>query len=121
MRISDWSSDVCSSDLVECVGACVNAPVVQINDDYYDDLDAAGIIKVLDALKPGKQPPIGSQTGRQGPAPAGRPYLLPGIRSGGDKHMMPDTDRSGESRVGQKCGSAVNYGWSPCLIKRTTG
>ena len=36
---------------VECLGACVNAPVVQINDDFYEDLDEASLKKVLDALR----------------------------------------------------------------------
>lgn len=51
---------------VECLGACVNAPMVQINDDYYEDLTAEGFTKVLDDLAAGKKPSIGSQTGRQG-------------------------------------------------------
>ncbi|KAL7266313.1 NADH:ubiquinone oxidoreductase 24 [Rhizina undulata] len=36
---------------VECLGACVNAPMVQINDDYYEDLTAESVVKLLDALK----------------------------------------------------------------------
>lgn len=51
---------------VECLGACVNAPMVQINDDYYEDLDAALMGKILDDLKDGKPVPVGSQTGRRG-------------------------------------------------------
>src|SRR6266436_6368165 len=39
---------------VECLGGCVNAPVVQINDDFYEDLDEASTRKVLDALKRGQ-------------------------------------------------------------------
>lgn len=35
---------------VECLGACVNAPVVQINDDYYENLDPAEVIKILEKL-----------------------------------------------------------------------
>ncbi len=50
---------------VECLGACVNAPVVQINDTYYEDLTPARIIEILDDLKAGKIPEGGSQTGRQ--------------------------------------------------------
>jgi NADH-quinone oxidoreductase E subunit len=49
---------------VECLGACVNAPMVQINDDYYEDLNPAIFTKVLDDLKSGKKVKIGSQTGR---------------------------------------------------------
>ena len=36
---------------VECLGACVNAPVVQINDDYYEDLTPETMVQLLDALK----------------------------------------------------------------------
>ncbi|MFT6077106.1 MAG: NADH-quinone oxidoreductase E subunit [Myxococcota bacterium] len=49
---------------VECLGACVNAPMVQINDDYYEDLNPAIFTKVLDDLKSGKKVKIGSQAGR---------------------------------------------------------
>ena len=55
----------------ECLGACVNAPMMQINDDFYEDLDAASTVKVLDALARGETPPSGSQSGRQTSAPAG--------------------------------------------------
>lgn len=54
---------------VECLAACVNAPMVQINDDYYEDLDAARMIEILLALKAGKKVNPGSQVGRQGSAP----------------------------------------------------
>ncbi len=50
---------------VECLGACVNAPMMQINDDFYEDLDAERTVAVLDALKNGKPVPVGSQTGRK--------------------------------------------------------
>ncbi len=56
---------------VECLGACVNAPVVQINDDFYEDLDTARLEKLLDALARGEEPPAGSQIRRQGSAPVG--------------------------------------------------
>lgn len=51
---------------VECLGACVNAPMIQINDDYYEDLTAVRMGEILDALKAGKPVPVGSQTGRKG-------------------------------------------------------
>ena len=50
---------------VECLGACVNAPVVQINDDFVEDLTSETFLKILDDLKDGKTFKIGSQTGRQ--------------------------------------------------------
>ena len=55
----------------ECLGACVNAPMMQINDDFFEDLNAAATVKVLDALARGETPPNGSQSGRQNSAPAG--------------------------------------------------
>jgi NADH-quinone oxidoreductase subunit E len=56
---------------VECLGACVNAPVLQVNDDYYEDLDAPSTERLLEALKRGEPPPPGSARGRQGSAPEG--------------------------------------------------
>lgn len=50
---------------VECLGACVNAPVVQINDDYFEDLTVTNFEKILEDLKNGIAVKIGSQTGRQ--------------------------------------------------------
>ncbi len=55
---------------VECLGACANAPVVQINDDYYEDLNEENFLHVIEALKAGKKVGIGSQTGRQSSCPA---------------------------------------------------
>lgn len=50
---------------VECLGACVNAPMIQINDNYYEDLTAERTIEILRALQDGKSIPVGSQSGRQ--------------------------------------------------------
>lgn len=61
---------------VECLGACANAPVVQINDDYYEDLDVAKMEELLAALGRGEAPKQGSQIGRQGSAPEGGPTTL---------------------------------------------
>jgi NADH-quinone oxidoreductase E subunit len=55
---------------VECLGGCVNAPILQVNDDFYEDLDGASTEKLLDALSAGKPPPVGSVAGRQGSMPA---------------------------------------------------
>jgi NADH-quinone oxidoreductase E subunit len=69
---------------VECLGACVNAPVVQINDDFYEDLDPKRLEWLLDELAAGRKPAFGSQTGRQGSAPDGGPITLKDIsRPGG--------------------------------------
>jgi NADH:ubiquinone oxidoreductase subunit E len=54
---------------VECLGACVNAPILQVNDDFYEDLDGPTTEALLDVLRDGKQPPPGSVIGRQGSEP----------------------------------------------------
>ena len=61
---------------VECLGVCANAPMVQINDDNYEDLDYDRTIAVLEALAQGKQPQVGSQTGRRASCPEGGPTSL---------------------------------------------
>lgn len=54
---------------VECLGACVNAPVVQINDDYYEDLTVESTLQILTDLAAGKKCVSGSVIGRQASAP----------------------------------------------------
>jgi NADH-quinone oxidoreductase E subunit len=61
---------------VECLGACVNAPVIQINDDFYEDLDAKSTEALIDAFARGETPPKGSVKHRQGSAPEGGPQTL---------------------------------------------
>jgi NADH-quinone oxidoreductase E subunit len=56
---------------VECLGGCVNAPILQVNDDFYEDLDGPSTEALLDAFRAGKPPPVGSLNGRRGSAPAG--------------------------------------------------
>jgi len=54
----------CSWMEVECLGACVNAPMLQINDDYYEDLDKEKTLKILDKILTGETPKAGSYRGR---------------------------------------------------------
>ena len=61
---------------VECLGACANAPMVQINDDNYEDLTFDSMALILNALAAGDQPKIGPQVGRQVSAPEGGPTSL---------------------------------------------
>jgi len=61
---------------VECLGACANAPMVQINDDNYEDLTYDSTAAILDALAEGRTPTAGSQTGRRDSCPAGGPTSL---------------------------------------------
>jgi NADH-quinone oxidoreductase subunit E len=61
---------------VECLGACVNAPMVQINYDYYEDLTVATFEQLLDDFAAGKTPKPGPQVDRQFSAPIGGPTTL---------------------------------------------
>jgi len=61
---------------VECLGGCVNAPVLQVDDDYYEDLDYDRTVALLESLRRGERPKPGSTTGRQTSAPAGGPLTL---------------------------------------------
>ena len=69
--ISETPKNVSSDNLfswmeVECLGACVNAPMVQINDDFYEDLDYESTKNLLISLIDNKPLKVGSQIGRQG-------------------------------------------------------
>ena len=61
---------------VECLGACANAPMVQINDDNYEDLTEASMTAILDALEAGQHPKPGPQVDRQTSCPEGGPTSL---------------------------------------------
>jgi NADH-quinone oxidoreductase subunit E len=61
---------------VECLGACVNAPILQVDDDFYEDMDADKVTALLAALRRGEPPAPGSMAGRQTSAPEGGPTTL---------------------------------------------
>ena len=63
---------------VECLGACVNAPLVQVGKDTYEDLTPESFEKVLDAFARGEKPKPGPQINRQFSAPVGGPTTLKG-------------------------------------------
>lgn len=63
---------------VECLGGCVNAPILQVDDDYFEDLDYDSTVRIIEALKRGERPAPGSAIGRQTSAPAGGPTVLTG-------------------------------------------
>lgn len=67
----------------ECLGACVNAPIVWIDDDYYEDLDPESIRRILQAVRSGVPVEAGSQTDRQTSAPAGGPTTLTDVTARG--------------------------------------
>jgi NADH-quinone oxidoreductase subunit E len=83
---------------VECLGACVNAPMAQINYDYYEDLDAESFNRILDDLIAGRPVKPGPQIDRQLSAPVGGPTTLTdralyggdGRQGGG--HALTDAD-----------------------------
>ena len=56
---------------VECLGACVNAPMMQIGLDFYEDLDGPTTERIIEALRRGKMPKAGSQIGRHSSEPIG--------------------------------------------------
>ena len=72
---------------VECLGACVNAPIVQVNDDYYEDMDADTTERLIAALKRGEPPPPGSMRGRQTSAPEGGPTTLTTLENLGGPYV----------------------------------
>ncbi|KAG8184233.1 hypothetical protein JTE90_013209 [Oedothorax gibbosus] len=57
--------------VVECLGACVNAPMIQINDNYYEDLSLNDVDEILNDIKAGKTPKAGPRNGRLACEPAG--------------------------------------------------
>jgi len=61
---------------VECLGACVNAPMVQINADYYEDLTAESLTRIINDLSAGRRPKPGPQIDRINSAPIGGPTTL---------------------------------------------
>ena len=61
---------------VECLGACVNAPVLLVDDDYYEDLDYDRTVALIEAFRAGERPTPGSTIGRQTSAPEGGPLTL---------------------------------------------
>ncbi len=67
---------------VECLGACANAPMVQINDDNYEDLDFDSMTGILDALARGETPEPGPQIHRKTSCPEGGPTTLPEMVEG---------------------------------------
>jgi NADH-quinone oxidoreductase subunit E len=55
----------------ECLGACANAPIMWVDDDFYEDLDGPKTKAIIEALQRGERPKAGSQIGRQASMPVG--------------------------------------------------
>jgi NADH-quinone oxidoreductase subunit E len=89
-----------SWDEVECLGACCNAPMVQINDDYYEDLTPENFSRLLDDLAAGRPVKRGSQIGRVSSEPVGSLTSLTTLygvdgRSGKASALAPANDQPG--------------------------
>ena len=79
---SEISSDgSCSWMEVECLGACVNAPMMQINDNYYEDLDKEKTIEIFDKILKGDNPKPGSYRGRLNTEPENNRKTLMDIKN----------------------------------------
>jgi NADH-quinone oxidoreductase subunit E len=89
---------------VECLAACVNAPMVQINYDYYEDLTVDSFSRILDELAAGRVPPPGPQIERQLSAPPGGATTLTDTALYTPRHAGPPlTDADAK-----KAGAAAN-------------
>ncbi|MCB4802731.1 NADH-quinone oxidoreductase subunit E [Methylobacterium brachiatum] len=88
---------------VECLGACCNAPMVQINQDYYEDLTPESLGTLMDDLAAGRPVKVGSQTGRNASEPLGGPdtltdpALFDGSRVGAWRKRFEETAKPDDS------------------------
>jgi NADH-quinone oxidoreductase subunit E len=78
---------------VECLGACVNAPMLQINEDNYEDLDPEILSRIFDDLAAGRTPKTGPQIDRQYSAPLGGPTTLTTLGRGTSASKTVAEDR----------------------------
>ena len=71
----------CSWIEVECLGACINAPMMQINDDYYEDLNKEKTEKIISQIQNGEKPMPGSYRGRKNSEPENNRKTLLNIKN----------------------------------------
>jgi NADH-quinone oxidoreductase E subunit len=84
----------------ECLGACANAPMMWIDDDYYEDLTYDSAKAIIEALRSGEQPQVGSQTGRRASmAVGGKTSLLEDPHRNGKKGRKPGPGERDEEPV----------------------
>ena len=97
---------------VECLGACVNAPMVQINADYYEDLTPETFTRIINDFSNGRTPKPGPQIDRINSAPVGGPTTLidPSLFAAREKSFGP-TDRPDDKA--KKPGEAANMREAP--------
>lgn len=98
---------------VECLGACVNAPMAQINYDYYEDLTKESFNQILDALAAGKKVKAGPQVKRQLSGPIGGPTTLTDPALYGGKPAPKNRGAALEDSQAKKPGAAANYQEAP--------
>ena len=72
---------ICSWTEVECLGACINAPMMQINNDYYEDLNKEKTEKIIDQIQKGEKPLPGSYRGRKNSEPENNRKTLLNIKN----------------------------------------
>ena len=82
---------------VECLGACVNAPILQVNDDFYEDLDYETTGALLDSLEADDPLPVGSVIGRSGSEASGGGTTLAAVKSG--KTGKPTSKKRGSAHA----------------------
>ena len=85
-KISDKENEIskdktCSWIEVECLGACINAPMMQINDDYYEDLNKEKTEKIINQIQSGEIPKPGSSRGRKNSEPENNRNTLLNIKN----------------------------------------
>ena len=85
-KISDKENEIskdkiCSWIEVECLGACINAPMMQINDDYYEDLNKEKTEKIINQIQSGEKPKPGSYRGRINSEPENNRKTLLNIKN----------------------------------------
>ena len=85
-KISDKENEIskdktCSWTEVECLGACINAPMMQINDDYYEDLNKEKTEKIITQIQSGENPKPGSYRGRKNSEPENNRKTLLNIKN----------------------------------------
>tara|TARA_B100000674_G_scaffold123183_1_gene94307 strand:- start:485 stop:787 length:303 start_codon:yes stop_codon:yes gene_type:complete len=66
---------------VECLGACVNAPMLQLNEDYYEDLDPKKLEQIIDKINNDDMPKPGSYRGRVSSEPENTRKTLIGLKN----------------------------------------
>lgn len=104
---------------VECLGACVNAPMVQINDDYYEDLTPELMEELLDKLAKGEEVDIGSQIGRQGSMAVSGPTSL--LELADDKKAANDGKKAAKKPAKKKTTAKKTTAKKKTAAKKSSG